>query len=89
MVTVENFLNLLIGSDRVQIVKGGEILFNGWKSSVPDQYKNETVKLFRVDLEIRHKQWEKEGLMPPLEPKQTPDFSFSDLIIKLYYKICI
>lgn len=47
------------------------------------------VKKLRAIPEIRHKEWEEKGLMPPLEPDETPDYSFSDLRMELYYTIYI
>ena len=44
---------------------------------------------FRIDPEIRAKDWKARGLMTPIEPEQAPDYKFSDLEMKLYYKICI
>jgi hypothetical protein len=44
---------------------------------------------FRIDPEIRAKDWKTRGLMAPIEPEQAPDYKFSDLEMKLYYKICI
>lgn len=92
MITVREFLKTLIGPDRIKIVKDEEILFIGWRADerqIPPEYLEAEMKLFRSEPEIRHKEWKKRGLMPPLEPDQTPDFSFSDLEMKLYYKICI
>lgn len=39
--------------------------------------------------EIRHKEWKKRGLMPPMKPEETPEFSFSDLQMTLYNTIYI
>ena len=38
---------------------------------------------------MRAKDWKTRGLMAPIEPEQAPDYKFSDLEMKLYYKICI
>lgn len=37
--------------------------------------------------EIRHKEWQKRGLMAPLQPQETPEYSFSDLQMSLYNTI--
>lgn len=92
MITVREFLKTLTGPDRIKIVKDKEILFVGWRGieeMIPPECLDAEMKLFRAEPEIRHKEWKKRGLMSPLEPDQTPDFSFSDLEMKLYYKICI
>lgn len=92
MITVREFLNTLTGLDRIKIVKDKEILFVGYRADgkeIPPECLDAEMKLFRSEPEIRHREWKKRGLMPPLEPDQTPDFKFSDLEMKLYYKICI
>lgn len=45
------------------------------------------VKRFRPTPEIRHKEWRKRGLMAPLQPQETPEYSFSDLQMNLYNTI--
>lgn len=92
MITVREFLKTLTGPDRIKIVKDKEILFVGYRADgkeIPPECLDAEMKMFRSQPEIRHKEWKKCGLMPPLEPDQTPDFKFSDLEMKLYYKICI
>lgn len=92
MITVREFLKTLTGPDRTKIVKDKEILFVGYRADgkeIPPECLDAEMKLFRSEPEIRHREWKKRGLMPPLEPDQTPDFKFSDLEMKLYYKICI
>lgn len=91
MITVREFLKTLTGPDRIKIVKDKEILFVGYRADgkeIPPECLDAEMKLFRSEPEIRHREWKKR-LMPPLKPEQTPDFSFSDLEMKLYYKICI
>ena len=97
MITVKDFLEKITNPDRIKIVKGEEVLFAGYKGALvhegaadlsPDILEAEMI-LFRNEPEIRHRKWKEAGLMPPLEPDKTPDFSFSDLEMKLYYKICI
>ena len=92
MVTVREFLNTLTGPDRAKIVKDGKMVFLGFKAAIaeiPEEYLDAEMLLFRSEPEIRHKEWKERGLMPPLQPEETPEFSFSDLEMKLYYKICI
>lgn len=92
MVKVRDFLQTITAPDRLKIVKGGEVVFLGYRgelTEIPKEYLDAEMILFRGEPEIRHKQWKENGLMPPLEPDQTPDFAFSELQLKIYYKICI
>ena len=97
MITVKDFLEKITNPDRIKIVKGEEVLFAGYKGALvhegaadlsPDILEAEMVS-FRIDPEIRAKDWKARGLMAPIEPEQAPDYKFSDLEMKLYYKICI
>lgn len=97
MITVKDFLEKITNPDRIKIVKGEEVLFTGYKGALvhesaadlsPDIMEAEMVS-FRIDPEIRAKDWKTRGLMAPIEPEQAPDYKFSDLEMKLYYKICI
>lgn len=45
------------------------------------------VKRFSATPEIRHKEWKKRGLMAPLQPWETPEYSFADLQMSLYNTI--
>lgn len=47
------------------------------------------VKKFKAIPDIKHKQWKDKNLMKPLEPNETPKYSFSDLQMSLYYTIYI
>ena len=94
---VKDFLEKITNPDRIKIVKGEEVLFAGYKGALvhegaadlsPDILEAEMVS-FRIDPEIRAKDWKARGLMAPIEPEQAPDYKFSDLEMKLYYKICI
>lgn len=94
MVKVRDFLETLIGPDRLKIVKGEQVLYLGYKgcmqySSFPEEYLDAEMVSFRAEPEIRHKKWKEKGLAAPLEPGQMAEFQFSDLEMKLYYKICI
>ena len=84
MITVKDFLEKITNPDRIKIVKGEEVPAD----LSPDILEAEMVS-FRIDPEIRAKDWKARGLMAPIEPEQAPDYKFSDLEMKLYYKICI
>lgn len=95
---LEDFVRVIENSDRLRIFKGEKEVFIGvlallapiygqCENEVYESIRNEEVKKFRAVPEIRHKKWEELKLMKPLEPKETPDFSFSDLQMSLYYTI--
>lgn len=46
-----------------------------------------TIELRKLGHEARHKEWQKRGLMAPLQPQETPEYSFSDLQMNLYNTI--
>lgn len=93
--TVDDFIKTILSSARVRVVQQEKDVFVGFLASLTsnteiyDRIKNKEITLFRAYPEIRHKRWKELNLMKPLEPEQTPDFSFSDLEMKLYYTIYI
>lgn len=73
MITVKDFLEKITNPDRIKIVKGEEVLFTGYKGALvhegaadlsPDILEAEMVS-FRIDPEIRAKDWKARGLMAP------------------------
>lgn len=93
--TVEEFAGLIDRSDKVRIIKGGQEEFTGWLALLEMQegiygaLREETVRKFRAVPELRHREWKERGLAAPLEPEETPEYSFSDLRMTLYYTIYI
>jgi hypothetical protein len=47
------------------------------------------VTKFKAVPEIRHKQWKERGLDAPLQQHEMPQYSFSDLMMTLYYEVHI
>ena len=101
MVKLKDIVGLLRNSDRVRIIKDNKAVYVGWlanlvtahgiegKGELYQQYKDdEVIRLAAVD-EIRHKKWQELNLTSPLEPSETPDYSFSDLEMRMYYTIHI
>ena len=101
MTTLQDIVGLLQNSDRIRIIKDNKDVYVGWlaglvtahgiegKGELYQRYKNEEVRSLRAVDEIRHKKWKELNLARPLEPKETPDYSFSDMEQKLYYTIYI
>lgn len=76
-------------SSRAWIEKDGIVVFTDWFYKVPENLLKAKVKEFAFSQEIRHKDWEKLGLISPMQPEEMTDYSFSDLMMKLYYKMTI
>ena len=73
-----------------------EDLYIGWlgdlvafPESISREVWNAEVKRFAAVPEIKHKDWQRLGLMQPLEPGRHPQYSFSDLTMSIYYTIYI
>lgn len=88
-IRIEELLNILKEPDRIRIKKENQIVFMGYMHKIPSELKSKTVKRFRAVPEIRHKEWKKRGLTPPMEPEEVAKYNFSDLQMKLYYDIYI
>ncbi|MCM1217254.1 MAG: hypothetical protein NC548_22365 [Lachnospiraceae bacterium] len=96
-IKVQDFIKIIEPADRLQIIKDGEVIYTNFLAmldftegqQVLKQYGQSIIKKFRATPEIRHKEWKKRGLMKPLQPDETPDISFSDLQMTLYYTIHI
>ena len=94
--TLEDFVKVIENSDRLRILQGGKEVFVGFSAllvqvhgsggnEVYESIRRAEVKKFRAVPEIRHKKWEELNLMKPLQSEETPEFSFSDLQMSLYY----
>ncbi len=91
---LEDILKLLSSSDRLRIIKGGETIYIGYLANLERAGSGmltgqEEVEKLRVVPELRSKYWKEKGLMPPCEPEELAQYSFSDLEMKLYYDIHI
>lgn len=92
-ITVEQALSYTRAGDRVQIIDGETELYTGYASLLPEDKKQELaarqVKKYHYTLDIKHKEWKERGLMPPIEPDQLAQYSFSDLQVSVYTQIYI
>lgn len=89
---LREFLAVFEQSDRLRIVKNEKDVYTGFLALMAHAGNMEAlmdaeVKRFRPIPEIRHKEWQKRGLMAPLQPQETPEYSFSDLQMNLYNTI--
>lgn len=84
MITVKDFLEKITNPDRIKIVKGEEVLFAGYKGALvhegaadlsPDILEAEMVS-FRIDPEIRAKDWKARGLWPRSNRNRRRTISF-------------
>lgn len=90
---LDEVLKLLLQPDRLRIIKGGKVIFIGYlarfneKSEETGLTGREEVEKLRAVPELRSRKWKEKDLMPPCEPEQLAQYTFSDLEMKLYYDI--
>lgn len=89
---LREFLTVFSNPDRIRIIKDNKEIYMGFLALIEhaenlEAHMDEEVKRFRPTPEIRHKEWQKRGLMAPLQPQETPEYSFSDLQMNLYNTI--
>lgn len=93
--TVKEFCSVISEASRLRIRRGKEDLYVGYlgvmktDGEIYRRIQDAEVKRFAADPELRHREWRQRELMPPLLPGETPDYSFSDLQMTLYYTITI
>lgn len=92
--TVKEQIAVFDSAVRLQIMKDETELYLGYLANL--QYCQDIeaileaeVKKFKAIPEIKHRKWKEKHLMKPLEPNETPQYSFSDLQMSLYYTIYI
>lgn len=91
--TVKEFCAVISDTSRLRIREGMKDVYVGFlgvlktDSGTFGRVQDMEVKRFIADPELRHRQWQQRKLMQPLLPKETPDYSFSDLQMTLYYTI--
>lgn len=88
------FEKLLYGPDMLRIIQGKKDVYKGYFGTM-EHIGTEAIKIieskevvgFRAVPEIRHKKWKERGLDAPLMPQELPQYSFSDLMMTLYYTV--
>ena len=92
--TVKDVMTLLESPDRVRI-KDGEEIYNQYfenmevDKDIVAQIGDAEVKRFRAIPEITHRKYKERGLIAPMKPEETPDYSFRDLQLCIYHTITI
>ena len=76
--TLADIVAVMSGPDRVRITKGSNELFAGYLGN-----------LVHMAVDITHKRYKEVGLMQPLHPEETPNYSFSDLQLTIYREIIL
>jgi hypothetical protein len=89
---LREFLTVFSNPDRIRIVKDDKAVYTGYLALIQhaenlEELMDAEVKRFSATPEIRHKEWKKRGLMAPLQPWETPEYSFADLQMSLYNTI--
>lgn len=93
--TVKDIMTLLESSDRVRVIKDGEEIYNQYFANmevdkdIVAQIGDAEVKRFRAIPEITHRKYKERGLIAPMKPEETPDYSFRDLQLCIYHTITI
>lgn len=96
-ITVSDALSLLCNSDRAIIVEsteqGQQIVIKGWvadvKKNANEELLSRKAEALRCICETRHRKWKEKGLIAPIMPEQTPEYSFKDMEVRVYYAIHI
>lgn len=91
---LNEFLAVITKPDLIRIIKNGQQVYIGYLGCLEHTEEmaitgEETVTQFRAVPEIKHRRYKELGLIQPLQPEQTPQYSFSDLQMSLYYTIYI
>ena len=93
--TVKDVMTLLESPDRVRVIKDGEETYNQYFANmevdkdIVAQIGDAEVKRFRAIPEITHRKYKERGLIAPMKPEETPDYSFRDLQLCIYHTITI
>ena len=84
---LREFLTVFEQSDRLRIVKNEKDVYTGFLALMAHAGNMEAL----MDAEVKRfrptPEWQKRGLMAPLQPQETPEYSFSDLQMNLYNTI--
>ena len=92
--TLADIVGVMSGPDRVRIIKGKAELYAGYLGNMvrTPEYEAimaEEVTRIKEKVDITHKRYNELGLMQPLHPEETPNYSFSDLQLTIYREIIL
>lgn len=92
--TLADIVAVMSGPDRVRITKGNNELFAGYLGNLIHMAEYEAlmaeeVTRIKETVDITHKRYKELGLMQPLHPEETPNYSFSDLQLTIYREIIL
>ncbi len=98
---LSELLEVVSISNRIILYHNNEIVFADWLANMAenrrtdlsgeiyDSYKDHEVERVSILNEVKHKEWEKRGLVKPLLPNETPDYVFSELMTMVFLVIDI
>lgn len=86
------------GSDHIIIIRDGKTVFTGFKASLEfirggaklaelEITGDEEVKQYDCHLEIKHRDYERLGLMKPIRLDMDMPYKFQDLMLTMWYRI--
>lgn len=92
--TLADIVAVMSDPDRVRITKGSNELFAGYLGNLVHMAEYEAlmaeeVTRLKEKVDITHKRYKELGLMQPLHPEETPNYSFSDLQLTIYREIIL
>lgn len=76
----------------VKIRDGDRLVYAGCKANIDHEEScvmimDHYIRYITPDEEVRRKDWQEKGLMPPTRPDETPDWEYKDMITKSYLVI--
>lgn len=86
---IKELLDITAKSNRIKILENEAIIWIGWACEIPEKLEEKNIQRFSVEPEIRCRNWKERRLMAPLQPKELAEYKFTDMEMKLYYKIAI
>lgn len=92
--TLADIVGVMSNPDRVRIMKGKTELYAGYLGNLiyKAEYEAlmaEEVTRIKETIDITNKRYKELGLMQPLHPEETPNYSFSDLQLTIYREIIL